>query len=265
MILAIDCGNTHVTLGCVRADGTVASVARIPTDHAETDCGYAVKLKETLALYDIRPEDLHGAALSCVVPPMTAILVQAVRLLTGLETLVVGAGIKTGLHICINDPGTIASDLVVTAVAAKETYPLPCIIVDLGTATTVTVLDQSARFLGGAILPGAGLSLEALSKHTALLPHVEIQPPKHVIASGTADCMRSGIVYGTAGAVDGMLDRFSRELGQEPATIVATGGIAPLIYSHCRHSVTLDETLALRGLWIIWNKNIRRAVGTAEP
>ncbi len=255
MILAIDCGNTHVTLGCVQTDGAVSPVFRIPTDLAETEFGYAVKMKEVLALYGIRPEELHGAALSCVVPSVTEVLVRAVRLLSGLDTLVVGAGIKTGLHICINDPGTIASDLVVTAVAAKETYPLPCVIVDLGTATTVTVLDQKARFIGGAILPGAGVSLDALSEHTALLPHIEIHPPKNIIASGTADCMRSGIVYGTAGSVDGILDRFASELGQEPASIVATGGIAPLIYAHCRHSVTLDETLALRGLWMIWNKN----------
>ena len=255
MILTIDCGNTHTTVGCVAKDNSVRAVFRIPTDRRETEFGYAAKMKEIFDLQKIDLALIGGAVISCVVPPMTDILVGAVRLLTGGDSLVVGAGVKTGLHICINDPGTVAADLVATAVAAKEEYPLPCIIVDMGTATTVTAVDERARFIGGAISPGAGISLEALSSRTALLPHVDMTSPKRAIGANTAECMKSGIVYGTAGMVDGLLERFEEELGCAPATIVATGGIAPLIAPHCHHTMTIDETLLLRGLKRIWDKN----------
>ncbi len=255
MILTVDCGNTHTTVGCITKDNRVCVVFRIPTDRRETEFGYAAKMKEIFDLQKIDLALIEGAVISCVVPPMTDILIRAVRLLIHTTPLVVGAGVKTGLHICINDPGTVAADLVATAVAAKEEYPLPCIIVDMGTATTLTVVDERARFIGGAIAPGAGISLEALSAHTALLPHVDMTSPKRAIGANTADCMKSGIVYGTAGMVDGLLERFAAELGCAPASIVATGGIASLIAPHCRHSLTVDETLLLRGLKRIWDKN----------
>lgn len=254
MILTIDCGNTHVTLGCVDADKNVTAVSRIPTDTADTEFGYAAKFKQIFELQGIDLSAIGGAVISCVVPPVADVLSRAVRLLTGLTPLIVGAGIKTGLHLFINDPGTVASDLVAAAVAAKELYPLPCFIVDMGTATTVTAIDERGRFIGGAFYPGVGISLTALAQRTALLPHIEIQPPERAIAANTVDCMKSGIVYGTAGAVDGLLDRFEEQLGA-PASIVATGGISPLIYPHCRHTMTHDDTLLLKGLRIIWDKN----------
>ena len=255
MILAIDCGNTHVTLGGVDKNGTVSPILRIPTDRMETDVGYAVKIKQILELYRLDCASFEGAVISSVVPPLTDVLVRAVRMMTQKETLVVGAGVKTGLHICINDPGTVASDLVATAVAAKEEYPLPCIIVDMGTATTLTVVDEGGKYVGGAILPGVGISLNALAEQTALLPRIEILPPRNVIAANTVDSMKAGIVYGTAGAVDGLLDRFAEALGREPASIVATGGMSALICPYCRHRITLDETLLLKGLALIWQKN----------
>ncbi len=258
MILAIDCGNTHVTFGCVADDCTVCSVFRISTDRSETEFGYAAKINQILNLQKIDLALLEGAVISCVVPPVTDVLIRAVRLLLHTEPLVLGAGVKTGMHICINDPGTVASDLVAAATEAKESYPLPCVIVDMGTATTVTAVDEKGRFIGGAIYPGVGISLEALSDHTALLPSVEITPPRTAIAANTADCMRSGIVYGSAGAVDGLLDHFEQSLGGKPASVVATGGIAHLIYSYCRHEMTLDETLLLRGLKRIWDKNNKK-------
>ena len=255
MILAIDCGNTHTTVGCVDENRTVTSVFRIPTDRRETEFGYAAKIKQILELHGTSLSDIRGAAISCVVPPVTDVLVRAVRLMTGLESLVIGAGVKTGLHLRINDPGTVASDLVVAAVAAKEEYSLPCLIVDMGTATTVSALDTDGKFIGCAILPGAGISLSALTEQTALLPNIELKPPKSPIGTNTVDCMKSGIVYGTAGAVDGLLERFSEALPTPPTAIVATGGIAPQIYSHCRHTITLDEHLLLKGLRIVWDKN----------
>lgn len=255
MILAIDCGNTHITVGCVGADGGVAPSFRIPTDRVETDFGYAAKLGQIFDLLEIVPAQFDGAVISSVVPSLTDVLVRAVRIITKKTALVVGAGVKTGLHICINDPGTIASDLVAAAVAAKEAYPLPCIIVDMGTATTLTVVDEKSRYIGGAILPGVGLSLAALAEGTALLPDVELQAPRRAIAANTVESMQSGIVYGTAGSIDGLIDRFESELGRPAASIVATGGIASVIAPYCKHSMTTDETLLLKGLWIIWQKN----------
>ena len=255
MILAIDCGNTHITFGCMDQARDAAPILRLPTDRMETDYGYAAKMKQILDLQGIDTALFRGAVISCVVPPLTDVLVRAVRMITGLEALVVGAGIKTGLHVCINDPGTLASDLVAAAVAAKEEYPLPCVIVDMGTATTLTVVDEKGRYVGGAILPGVGLSLGALAEGTALLPRIEIRPPRNVIATNTVDSMKSGIVYGTAGSIDGLLDRFTDALGTSPASIVATGGMAHLICPYCRHTIRIDETLLLKGLTLIWQKN----------
>ena len=255
MILAIDCGNTHITLGCVDQSNMASAVFRIPTDRTETEFGYAVKIKQALELAGVSPSSFEGVALSSVVPPVTDTLVRALRLVTGKEALIVGAGIKTGLHIGTNDPGTVASDLVATAVAAKALYPLPCIIVDMGTATTLTVVDGGGRFIGGAILPGAGISLDALSQSAALLPHIDIRPPLSPIGANTVDCMKSGIVFGASGAVDGLIDRFEETLGAPPASIVATGGLCTLISPHCRHEMTVDETLLLKGLAVIWYKN----------
>ncbi len=255
MILAIDCGNTHITLGCVDACNTASHVFRLSTDTRETEYGYAAKIGQILAMQEIDAARLAGAAISCVVPQLTDVLVRAARLLTGREPLVVGAGVKTGLHIAINDPGTVAADLVVSAVAAKEFYPLPAVIVDMGTATTVSAVDTKGRFIGCAIAPGAMLSLEALAQKTALLPHIEITPPRSPIGACTADAMRSGILYGTAGAVDALIERFEEALGEPAATRLCTGGLAPLIAPYCKSALTQDEHLLLKGLRVIRDKN----------
>ena len=259
MILAIDCGNAHIAFGCMD-EKTLApvqgsTVFRIPTDRAETDFGYTVKIRQVLEIHKIQPEKIGGAVISCVVPPLTAVLSRAVRMMIGQDALIVGAGVKTGLHICINDPGTLASDLVATAVAAKEEYPLPCVIVDLGTATTITMVDGQGRYIGGAILPGTGISLNALSETTSLLPYIEMQTPARVIGSNTVDAMKSGILYGSAGAIDGILERMEKERGEQPASIVATGGLSGKVCPLCTHSMTVDPTLLLRGLVRIYNKN----------
>ena len=255
MILAIDSGNTSTVFGCVEKGCVIGQALRIATEPNATEFEYAAKINQIFSLYSIDPSSFEGAVISCVVPPLITVLARAVQMLIGREPLVVGAGVKTGLHIAINDPGTVAADLVTTAVAAKALYPLPCVIIDMGTATTLTVVDEKGRYIGGAILPGVGLSLNALSSGTALLPHVEIRPPKNVIAANTVDSMKAGIVYGTAGAIDGLLDRFSAELGTPPASIVATGGMSPLICPYCHHALTQDPNLAMKGLEIIWNKN----------
>lgn len=254
MILAIDIGNTHISFGGANTDGSVTEMLQIATDHTETRYGYAAKLRQVLELAGIDPHGFAGAALSSVVPPVTEAVKEAVRLACGCEVLCVGAGVKTGLHIAIDDPGTIAGDLVAGAVAAKQYYPLPCVIVDMGTATTVMLVDEKGRFSGGCILPGAGISLEALSRHAALLPRAELAPPLKAIPTNTADCMRAGIVWGAAGAVDGILDRFAETLGSEPACVIATGGLSAALAPHCRHAMLHDPALVLKGLALIWHK-----------
>lgn len=255
MILAIDVGNTHISFGCAGPDGAVGEIFKIPTSLAETRYSCAVKLKQVLELGGVDCAALDGAVLCCVVPAALQAVRGAAALLTGTQPLVVGAGVKTGLHIAIDDPGTIAGDLVAAAVAAKAAYPLPCVILDMGTATTVTVVDEKGRYTGGCILPGVGISLDALAARTALLPRVELAAPQKVIATNTADSIRAGAVYGAAGAVDGILDRFAQVMGRQPASVVATGGLCGAVCPHCTHAILCDTALVLKGLALIWQKN----------
>lgn len=255
MILAIDVGNTHISFGCAAPGGTVGEIFKIPTDPAETRYGCAAKLQQVLALGGVDCGALRGAVLCCVVPAALQAVRGAAALLTGAPPLVVGAGVKTGLHIAIDDPGTMAGDLVAAAVAAKAAYPLPCVILDMGTATTVTALDEKGRYIGGCILPGVGIGLDALAARTALLPRVEPTSPQKAIATNTVDSIRAGAVYGAAGAVDGILDRFAAQLGRQPASIVATGGLCGAVCPHCRHAIQCDSALVLQGLLHIWQKN----------
>ena len=187
---------------------------------------------------------------------MTDIFKIAVERLTGCNALVVGTGVKTGLSIMIENPASLGSDLVAVSVAAMVEYPLPAIVIDMGTATTITVVDKGNKFLGGAIAPGVALSLNALSSGTSLLQKVQIEAPKKCISSTTTTCMQSGAVYGNAAMLDGMIDRFEQELGQK-ASLIATGGIAAKIVPLCTHEIIYDEDLLLRGLGIIYKKNQR--------
>ena len=254
MILAIDVGNTHITFGCLDESNHAKPVLRIPTDLKETEYGYAVKMKEILDLSGVDENKFDGAIISSVVPPVTEMMKQSVRLITGLEPLVVGPGLKSGIKIELDDPGTLAADLIATAVAAKSEYPLPCVIIDMGTATTITVVNKEGSYIGGAILPGIGTSLNALTKGTSLLPSIEIQPPKKAIGKETADAMKSGLIYGNAGSIDGILDQFEKEIGT-PASIVSTGGLGRVVGPYCRHEIIFDSKLLLKGLGIIWKKN----------
>lgn len=258
MILAIDTGNTHTVIGCIGMDGEIIQIMRLESNLHKTEHEYAASMKLILELGGIDLGLVEGAVISSVVPPLTLILTKAVKFITGVDALIIGTGIRTGLPIMIDDPGTIAADLVATAVAAKEYYPLPCIIIDMGTATTVTVVDSKGRYIGGAIMPGVTLSIDALTQGTSLLPKIEITPPNKVIATNTVECMKAGIIFGSAGAVDGVLDCFIESLlaaGEEEWSIVATGGLASTICPCCRHSMTIDENLLLRGLYLIWQKN----------
>ncbi len=254
MILTIGIGNTYTSIGCASENGIEYS-SQLPTYHSETKHGYAIKLKQLLDIIGICANSIEGAIISSVVPSLTAIVRDAIKLIANIEPLIVGAGVKTGLHIATDDPGTVASDLVANSVAAKENYPLPAIVVDMGTATTIMAVDDTGRYIGGAILPGAGISLGALESEASLLPNVDITAPKKAISASTAECMRSGIIYGAAGAVDGVLDRFEEEMKEKPKTVILTGELAPLFKAYIKHEVVHDEHLCLKGLALIHKKN----------
>lgn len=253
MILVIDIGNTNITLGLYDKD-TLRCTARLSTNVGKTPDEYAVDLKAVLELHDANPAAIDGCILSSVVPSVGSTMADAVRLLCGLSPLVLGPGIKTGLNICIDNPAQLGADLAAGAAGALGSYPLPCIIVDMGTATTVCVLDRQGRFLGGAIAAGVRLTLQALQSGTAALPAVHPAAPKAVIGRNTIDCMQSGIVFGTAAMLDGLIDRMEDELG-ETATVVATGGLSKEIIAHCKREIHYDEHLLLKGLRRIYDKN----------
>ena len=162
---------------------------------------------------------------------------------------------KSGIRIQIDDPGTIASNLVCAAVGVKHLYDLPAIIINMGTATTITVVNREGTYIGGTIMPGVTLSMDALTSGTSLLPSIDVAAPRKIICTQTIDAMKAGIIYGSAGALDGILDRFIKELDHPSPTIIATGGIAHVITRHTKHKIILDEDLLLKGLWYIWCLN----------
>lgn len=258
MVLAVNVGNTHIIFGLCEGNDVVSSLMSIKTDRNQASFGYASEIMQVLSIAGYSTADIDGAIISSVVPGLTDIIKSAVNILCGKNALVVGAGIKSGIHIMTDDPGTVASDLVAMAVGAKENYPLPCVIVDMGTAVTFTVVDENARFIGGAFLPGINLSMNALSEEAALLPEIDIVPPKKAIASSTVECMRSGAVYGYAGAVEGIIDRFAIELGRQPESIITTGSLAEFICSNTKYKARNDSFLLLKGLCLMYNKNVKK-------
>ena len=253
MILAIDVGNTNIVIGCIDG-GEILNVVRIHTDTRETEAEYTIKLKEIIYAYGMDLKSIDGAILSSVVPPVTEAIRRAVRQLTGLDCMVVGPGVRTGMNVRVDDPVTVAGDLIVGGVAAMHYYGTPAIVLDLGTATTATVIDRNGCFSGGAIMPGVKLSYGALAAGTSLLPEISITPPKKCIATNTVDCMRSGAVFGTAAMIDGLIDRMEEELGMK-CTVVATGGLASSIVPCCRHEIVCDDDLLLKGMWYLYEKN----------
>ena len=253
MILAVDIGNSHTVVGCIQ-DLDIVYIARIETNPLKTEYEFAATLKQLFDFEKIDYMNFEGAIVSSVVPPLTHTLKTAIKMLTGITPLIVGTGLKTGLNILIDNPAQLGSDLVVGGVAALASYKLPIIIFDLGTATTISVIDEKSNYLGGAIAPGMQLSLSALVSGTSQLPKVSLESPKKCIGTNTIDCMQSGSILGTAAMVDGMIDRIEEELGGK-ASVVATGGIAKIIIPHCKREIVYDEDLLLRGLAIIYQKN----------
>ena len=254
MILALDTGNTNIVIGIVDDNDKILFSARVATDHQKTEHEYAVFFRNIVLMHGIDRHEIDGAIISSVVPQLTEILKRAVRIFCDVDPLVVGPGVKTGLNILIDNPKQLGSDLVVDAVAALAEYKPPLIILDLGTASTMSVIDRQANYRGGVIIPGVRLSLEALAARAAQLQNISMEAPKHVIGTNTIACMQSGLIYGQASMFDGMIDRIEDELG-EKATIVATGGLARPVLVHCKHEVIIDDDLLIKGLMVIYKKN----------
>lgn len=254
MILAIDMGNTNIVIGCVDHEKTYF-VERISTDKKKTALEYAVSFKTVLELYSIDIDKIDGAILSSVVPPLQNVILEAVEKITGIRPQVVGAGVKTGLNIKMDNPKTVGADMIVDAVAAIKEYGAPLIIIDMGTATTMSVIDKDGNYIGGMIAPGVRLSMEALASNAAQLYRVSLETPKKTIGKNTIDCMQSGLMFGTASMIDGMIDRIEKELGYS-TTVVATGGLAKTIVPMCNHEIILEDDLLLRGLMVIYEKNL---------
>ena len=253
MLIAIDIGNTNIVIGGIQGDA-IQFEARIATDRIKTSDQYGVEIKNILALFGVKPCDVDDCIISSVVPPVTRALQGAARLLTGKEPLVVGGNVRCRVPVRIKRPETLGADLLTAAVGALDLYQPPLLLVDMGTATTVTVLDEQGAFRGGAILPGANLALSSLAGGTALLPDIPLAVPERAIGDDTLTCMQSGCVLGSALLLDGLIDRMEAELGRK-ATVVATGGIAPVIAPACRHEMHMAADLILRGLAVLYEQN----------
>lgn len=253
MVLAVDIGNTNVVLGCFDRD-EIRMLGRLSTDRGATELEYAMQIRNLLKLNGMESQSFDGSIVCSVVPAVTGNVKLALQTLTGKRVMVVGAGLKTGLKIRIDNPAQLGADRVADAVAASNLYPVPLITIDMGTATTLGVVDADRNFVGGMIVPGVMVSLNSLAGNASQLPFISLDPPKKPIGRNTMDCMRSGIVYHNAAGIDGMIGRIEEELGQT-CTVVVTGGLAGMITPYCKRNVILDDTLLLKGLRIIYYKN----------
>lgn len=256
MILAIDMGNTNIVIGCVDEE-KVLFEERLATDLSKTELEYVVIFKTVLELYGIEKEKVTGAIISSVVPQLVNIIKSAVYKLIKVEPMVVGPGVKTGLNILMDEPRRVGSDLIVDAVAAINNYGTPVIVIDMGTATTMSVIDRKGNYIGGVIMPGIKVSVDSLVSRTAQLQRISLDAPDKVIGKNTINCMKSGVIYGNASCIDGMIDRLAEEMGEglSDIKVVATGGLARVILPQCRHNIIQDDELLLKGLKIIYDKN----------
>ncbi|MGM9971614.1 MAG: type III pantothenate kinase [Anaeroplasmataceae bacterium] len=254
MILVVDMGNTNIVFGVLDKTNVVFS-GRIGTDRSKMTIDFLMSFKTLLEFYNIKPDSLDGGILSSVVPELTYMVKDAMEMIIKKEVLVVGAGIKTGLNIKIDDPKTLGADRVADAVAAIEEYKAPMIIIDMGTATTISVIDKSKCHIGGMIIPGVLTSLNALSSKASQIPSISLTEPKNLIGKNTVECMKSGIVYGNASMIDGLINKIKADMGEDISVIV-TGGLSKFIIPHCENKMIYEENLLLKGLYYIYQKNI---------
>jgi type III pantothenate kinase len=253
MVLAVDIGNSNVVIGCFDGE-QIRLLERMSTNRNSTALEYAVLIKTVLELNGLDKHTFEGGIISSVVPSVTNMVKSAIEKLTGKPPLIVGPGTKTGLKINLDNPAQLGCDRVADAVAAIQCYPCPIIIIDMGTATTISVVDGEKNFIGGMIMPGLRISAETLSSRTSQLPQISLDPPKKSIGRNTTDCMRSGIILGCAATIDGAISHIEEELGQS-CTVVCTGGHAGIVAPFCKREIIIDDTLLLKGMMYIYQKN----------
>lgn len=255
MILAVDVGNTSIVAGCMEGMSIIRSV-RMTADKLKTNYEYAAELLAMFDFFGIDIRKLDGAVLCSVVPPLTGVIADAVELFSGVRPMVVGKGVKTGVNILIDDPATAGADLIAAAAGALRLYKPPMIIIDMSTATTISVINAAGAFVGGAICPGIAIGMSALSSGTSQLPNISFDPPERVIGTNTVDSMKSGSAIGAACMLDGMIERIEEELGCG-ALVIATGGMAGRVAPLCRRNMVVNDDLLLTGLAVIYEKNVK--------
>lgn len=257
MLLAVDIGNTNIVFGCVNDKDEIVVSERISTNHSTTAAEYAVLIKNILEMNNFSCDDIDDAIMSSVVPSVTSTVKEAIHKFFGVDIMIAGPGVKTGLNILIDNPRQLGSDQAVDAVAAINSYPVPLIIIDMGTATTVSVVDSNKNYLGGLIMTGMRVATDALIQRTAQLPKIDFELPPSIIGTNTIDCMKNGALYSNACALDGIIERIEEQLG-EKCTAVATGGLAEIVVPLCRKKINLDKDLLVKGLTIIYRKNKKK-------
>lgn len=254
MLLTVDIGNTNITMGVFSGEKLVFT-SRLATDRKRTEDQYAVEILNIFTLHGTDISKFGGAIISSVVPEVTESVKEAVKLVTGKTPKVLTTDIGTGLKIINGIEGQVGADMAVVSVAAAERYPLPCFILDLGTATKIILLDESGTFLGCTISAGVRISLEALAGKASQLSSISLETPAHSVGTYTAECMQSGLVFGTAAMLDGLTERMEKEFGKEIKSLIATGGLSKEIVKNCSRSVIYDENLILYGLKHIYEKD----------
>ncbi|MBQ0075184.1 MAG: type III pantothenate kinase [Prevotella sp.] len=252
--LAVDMGNSSLAVGIMNDNG-VAYASRIKTDRQKTEMHYLLQFRQILSEFKIDASDINGSILSSVVPELNFSVLQAMKWLTGKNVMMLGNDdVNPQLEIDITDPSSLGKDRIADCVGAIENYPAPMMIIDMGTATTVNIINDEKKYIGGMIIPGVKISLNALSKSASQLPRVPIEAPRSIVGRNTTECMKSGVIYGFASMIDGLIDRMSDELGFKP-TVVITGGNSRFIIPYCKHEFIYDEFLLLKGMYYIYKRN----------